>query len=192
MATVEALHQSYSSALADACINGSCCRCRCCVPEAEAEADTGGRCASRRSRGATLSTVDARSLSRPDRLHRGSYCDDPCTCRHQPTVLLWRVCKWRRAVRDEAQQPPDTSTHTLSLPSVLQLTAFDISATRAPTDAVEACSRTQASPCPACSSVKCLADVLLSWCLYRHVLVRNFFLIPSISPTSFSYTLYVI
>lgn len=50
MATVEAWHQSYSSALADACINGSCCRCRCCVSEAEAEADTGGRCASRRSR----------------------------------------------------------------------------------------------------------------------------------------------
>ena len=150
-----------------------------------------GRCAPRRSRRHTFDSPCHKS--EPDRstpprqlLQRPLYMS-PST-----NGLLWRVCKWRRAVRDEAQQPPDTSTHTLSLPSVLQLTAFDISATRAPTDAVEACSRTQASPCPACSNVKCLADVLLSWCLYRHVLVRNFFLIPSISPTSFSYTLYVI
>ena len=131
---------------------------------------------------ATLMTVDARSLRRSDRLHSGTYCNDPCTCRHQPTVFsqarLRSAGKWRRAVRDKAQQPPDTHTHTLSLPSVLQLTAFDISATRAPTDAVEACSRTQASPCPACSNVKCLADVLLSWCLYRHVLARIFFCDP--------------
>jgi hypothetical protein len=48
VSAVEARRQSYSSALLDACMNGLCRRCRCCVPQAEAEAD--GRCASRRSR----------------------------------------------------------------------------------------------------------------------------------------------
>jgi hypothetical protein len=72
-------------------------------------------------------------------------------------------------------------TRTPSLPSVLPLTAFDTSATRAPIDAVEACRRTQASPCPACSSVKCLVDVLLlllCLCLYRREVVLIFFSAP--------------
>jgi len=87
VATVEARHQSYSSVLMDAYMHGSCCRCRCCVPEAEAEADKEADGVRPEGAGATLSTLDARSLSRTDRLHFGNYCTYPCTCRHQPTAF---------------------------------------------------------------------------------------------------------
>lgn len=164
----------------DAWIHGSCCRCRCCVPEAEAEADTPHP----EGAGATLSTLDARSLSRADRVHSGNYCIEPLYMSPSTNGLLSRLCGLlskmaeSRTRRGPASPATARHTHLSSLPSVLSLTAFDISATRAPTDAVEACRRTQASPCPACSNVKCLADVLLLWCLYHREIARIFFCSP--------------
>ena len=64
--TVEARHQSYSSALTDACMNGSCCRCRCCVPEVEAEADKEADGVRPEGAGATLSRTRCQK-SEPER-----------------------------------------------------------------------------------------------------------------------------
>lgn len=64
--------------------------------------------------GATPLTVDARSLSRADRLHSGSY--DPCTCRHLPTVVsLARDLAGEHGGEPYAKRP---SNHTHSIAAI--------------------------------------------------------------------------